>query len=94
MGYRGELTEDIKAISKKLLGYEIGQAELRLMPFVLYTMMNNHQIDVRCVNKEDREILSKWRKAGHIEGGASDMGITKEFWDIICEIVFMGYVDI
>jgi len=57
-------------------------------------MMNEQKIDIRRVNNDDRLIMSKWRNAGHIEGGASQMGITKEFWDIICEIVFMGYVAI
>lgn len=45
------------------------------------------------INQEEREILSKWRKAGHIEGGASGLAITKEFWNICSELVFTAYVD-
>jgi hypothetical protein len=91
---RGMLTERIKKRSKELLGYEIDTRELRLMPYVLTVMMNEQKIDVRRINQEEREILSKWRNAGHVEGGASGMGITKEFYNILCELVFLGYVDL
>jgi len=91
---RGELTERVKAKSKELLGYEIDVRELRLMPYVQYTMMNSQKINPQHVNAEEREILSKWRKAGHIDGGATGLGITKEFWNIINEILFLGYVDL
>jgi len=94
MTRRGMLTEEIKTRSKELLGYEIDTIELRLMPYILYVMMNEQRIDPRRINQEERDILSKWRKAGHIEGGASDLAITEEFWNIICEIAQMGYVDI
>ena len=91
---RGQLTQRIKDKSKELLGYEIDQTELRLMPYVQYVMMNNQKIDSRHINSEERQILSKWRKAGHIEGGAGGLGITRQFWEILCEILFLGYVDL
>jgi hypothetical protein len=94
MGKRGELTDEIKAKAKQLLSYEISRAELRLMPYMLYVMINEQHIDIDKINQEERQILSKWRNAGHIEGGASQMGITRAFYDIICELVFMAYVDI
>jgi hypothetical protein len=56
-------------------------------------MMNNQKLDIQCINEREREILSKWRKAGYITGGATDMTITKQFWDTINELLFMGYVD-
>lgn len=91
---RGMLTQKIKDYSKKTLGYEIDTTELRLMVYVQYVMVNEQRIDPIKCNQADRDVLSKWRKAKHIEGGASGLAITKEFWNIICEIVFMGYVDI
>ena len=91
---RGQLTQRIKDRSKELLGYEISRTELRLMPYVLHVMMNNQRIDPRHCNQDDRDILQKWRKAGHIEGGASGLQITVEFWNIICEIVRLGYIDL
>ena len=91
---RGQLTARIKAKSKELLGYEIDVTELRLIPYIQYTMTNTQKISMRHCNQADRDILSKWRKAGHIEGGASGLQITRAFWDIICEIMFIAYVDL
>lgn len=91
---RGQLTDRIKKRSKELLGYEIDVIELRLMPYILHTMMNDQRIKPEHCNGDDRAILKKWREAGHIEGGASGLQITEEFWNIICEIVRLGYVDL
>ena len=55
---------------------------------------NDQKIKPQHCNQADRDILRKWKVAGHIEGGMTGLAITKEFWDIICEIIFMGYVDI
>lgn len=89
MQKRGQLTDRIKEKSKSLLGYEISQKELRLMPYVHFVMMNEQKLDIRKIDSEEREILSKWRSSGHIEGGASQMGITKQFYDALCEILFL-----
>ncbi len=91
---RGQLTERIKTKSVELLGYEIDQEELRLMPYILTVMMNEQKIQIRRIGGSERGILEKWREAGHIEGGASSLQITEDFWNIICEIVRLGYVDL
>ena len=64
------------------------------MPYIQYTMMNDQKLKINHINQEERKILTKWRAAGHVEGGAGGLGITKEFWNIICEILFMAYVDL
>ncbi len=94
MQRRGVLTDRIKEKSLELLGYEISEIELRFMPYIQYVMMNEQRIDPRRCNSANRDILSLWRKGGRIEGGASGLQITKQFWDIINEIVFLGYVDL
>lgn len=91
---RGKLTERIKLKSLELLGYEITMRELRLMPYVQSVMVNSQRLDPNKINGEERRIISKWRGQGHIEGGASGMRITEEFWNIICEIIRLGYVDL
>lgn len=91
---RGQLTDRIKKKSKELLGYEIDVTELRLMPYIMYVMMNSQKIGPEHCNGDDRVILKKWREAGHTEGGASGLQITEEFWNIICDIVRLGYVDL
>jgi len=94
MQKRGELTDRIKKKSLELFGYEIDTTELRLMPYIQYVMVNEQKIDINKINSVEREILSKWRKAGYIEGGASGLKITEDFWNKIIKIIFLGYVDI
>jgi len=91
---RGQLTERIKVESKKLLGYEITRKELRLMPYIQYVMVNEQRINPEKIDAEERIILRKWKDVGYIEGGAIGLNITKEFWDIINELIFLGYVDL
>lgn len=91
---RGQLTDRIKTKSVELMGYEISVRELRLMPYIQNCVMNSKNIDPAHINAEEREILSLWRGKKYITGGASGLKITKEFWDIISEILFLGYVDL
>lgn len=91
---RGKLTKRICERSRDLLGYTMDETELRLMPYIMYVMVNSQRIDPAKINQEEREVLSKWREAGHIEGGAGGLTITEEFWNILCEIVRLGYVDL
>lgn len=99
---RGRLTSRIKEKSKELLGYEISRDELSLMAHFQYVMVNDQRIDHRKVNDTDREILMRWQKMDYVHAVTESgkrvrrgvVKITKEFWDIICEIIFLGYVDI
>lgn len=94
MQKRGMLTDRIKVKSRELIGREISSTELRLIPYIQYVMVNDHKIDPRKINQEELEIMSLWRNAGYLEGGLSEMGITREFWDFMNEILFLGYVDV
>ena len=64
---RGMLTEEIKAKSSELFGYEISQLELRLMPYVQYCVLNNKDVDARKVNGDERLVLAKWTNLGFIK---------------------------
>lgn len=94
MQQRGMLTDRIKEKSLKLLGYEITTIELRLMPYIQYIMVNNHILEIVYFNKEEDEILNKWQEMKFIDINNSKISITKEFWDILSEIIYLGYVDI
>ena len=89
---RGQLTDEIQKLSQELLGIELTQRELRLIPYLQYQMMNEQVIDPRRINGEERQILSKWREAGFILGGASGLEMTKQFWDAINQILWLAYV--
>ena len=73
---RGQLTQRIKDKSKELMGYEISQTELRLMPYIQYVMLNNQTLEPSRINKEEKDILSIWRGYNFIDGGASGLKIS------------------
>ena len=58
---RGVLTPEVQEVANNLLGYELTVRELRLMPYLQYTVMNDKRINPNHINPEEREILSKWR---------------------------------
>lgn len=90
---RGSLSEKVKIKSKELFGEEITREELRLLPYIQYVMMNEQIIDTSRINGEERDILRKWKTAGYMEGGASGLAITKEFWDKMNEVLFIAYIE-
>lgn len=89
---RGQLTPQIKEASKTFFGEEITVRELRLLPYIQYTMMNDQKIHPERINAEDRAILAKWKAKGWLEGGMTGLAISKEFWDAMNELLWMGYV--
>ncbi len=89
---RGILTEDIQKIAKAFLGREITTTELRLYPYLDYQMKNEQRVDPRRLNQEDRNILRILREERHIDGGASGLKMTKEFFDYINQVLWLGYV--
>jgi len=91
---RGALNEEIQVVAKKRLGRKITLRELRLMPYIDYCLKNERRIVIYRINEEEREIMSAWRKSGWLEGGASadSLAVTKDFYDTIQEILWIGYV--
>lgn len=105
---RGQLTAEIKAKAVEMLNRandrpnmkrtasikvrNFTQDELRLMAYVQYVMVNDQKLDPRKINQKERKILARWRERGWIEGGASGLAMTKEFWDAMSEILWLGYV--
>ncbi len=94
MKERGVFTERVREIAKKMIGREISKKELRLIPYIQYVMVNDQKIKIEHIDSEERIILRKWKEENFIEGGASGLRITKEFWDFMCDILFEAYVDI
>ena len=89
---RGLLTEEVQCIAKEFLGREITVRELRLYPYLDFLMKNQQRIDPRKVNQEERDVLSVLKQEKHVEGGASGLSMTKEFYDYINEVLWYSYV--
>lgn len=92
-GGRGQLTDEIRLVMESFFGRGTTQAELRLLPYVHYCAVNDRRIDPKRVNEAERQILSNWREAGLIEGGASGLKIDAGFWRFIGEVLLIAYVD-
>lgn len=56
-------------------------------------MKNEMLLEPNKVNREERDILSMLWSEGHIEGGASGLRMTKEFYDYINQVLWYSYVD-
>jgi len=89
---RGMLTEKAKEIAMNFLGRDITVRELRLYPYIDYQIKNGQRINPNKINGEERMILSTLREDGHINGGASGLSITREFYDYLQDILFETYV--
>jgi len=93
MAKRGQLNEKVQEVARKFLGISLTLTELRLIPYLQYVMINEQKLDPRKINSDERTILAKWKARGFLEGGASGMTITEDFWNFMCEILLYGYVD-
>lgn len=94
---RGQLTDRIKEKSLKLLGYEISETELRLMPYLQYVLVNSERLDRKKINHKEMDILDNWINKKLIVYNVYDdnpIKITKKFWNTICELIYLGYVDL
>lgn len=86
------LSEEIKQKSQELLRYEITQEELRLMPYVLYCVLNDQDVSPRHINAEERNILMEWQKKGFISSPSLHLRIRKDFYDMANELLWIGYI--
>ena len=91
MAGRGQLTEEIKAKAVELIGREINQVELRLMPYLMHCAMDRANIDPRRIAQHEREALSKWQQEGFIDSPSADFTMTPEFWNVCCALAWVGY---
>jgi len=89
---RGKLTTEVQEVFQAEFGRETTVMELRLLPYLQFCLMNKQNIDPNKVNSEERSVLSMWRKAGFIEGGASDLSVNPEFWRKMNEVLLAAYV--
>lgn len=76
------------------------------MPYLQYQLVNEQRLKPEHLNEDDREILSNWVRKGYILDGVNEckgrpmmsegvkLKVTKEFWDSILEILWLGYVDL
>jgi len=89
---RGIITDKIKEKSLELIGYEITQKELRLLPYIDYLLKNSKGLDRRRITDEEITIINSWESMGFIIIGLK-IKCKKNFYDFMQEILWMGYVE-
>lgn len=90
------LTDEIKEKYRDLTGEweELTQKELRLMPYVQYVAMNDRKIDYMKIDLDEHNILNFWIDKKWIGFDTEDkIWISKKFWNVISEILYMSYVE-
>lgn len=92
MAKRGQLTPAVKEKMEKFLGRETSVTELRLYPYLTYLMVNEQRVDPAKCNQDDRDVMRLLKDAGYIEGGASGLSMSKEFWDFAQDVLWDTYV--
>lgn len=101
MTKRGELTHEINDLAIKHIGRELTLTELRFIPYIQHVMVNDQYIEPEKINGAERKILSRWMEEGLVLRKSTTtksvrmrtyIMITKEFWDFICEALWLGYV--
>lgn len=92
---RGRLTPEIQALSKEMLGIEIDQKQLRIMPYLQYTMMNEQVLDARKLDGEEIAIISDWSMKKWIIYAEDGKYIraSEEFWIAMNRILYFSYVN-
>ena len=89
---RGMLTDEIKQKSKELFGYEITKEELRLMPYAMYCVLNDGNLNRKNVDRVEMEILTNWEDKGFIKSPFTGLKVSKDFYDKVNELLWIGYV--
>jgi hypothetical protein len=93
MAGRGEYTAEVAAYMESFLGRPSSRVELRLIPYLQYVMVNEQKLDPLKLNAEERDVIALLRDAGHVEGGMTGFRVTEEFWNFMCGVLLIAYVD-
>lgn len=90
---RGKLSGEIKLKSEYYFDREMTTTELRLMPYIDYCLKNSGRIEDSKINNDDLNILKLWESQGYIDYSHGNISVTREFYDIIQDFLWLGYVD-
>ena len=90
---RGALTKEIQKEAREFLGEELLITELRLLPYIDYCIKNGGEFSYGKINGEEQVILECWAERGYIEIGHRNVACTREFYDFIQRVLWLGYVE-
>ena len=91
---RGMLTNKIQEKAVAFLGREITQKELRLYPYIDYSIKNDcYGWSYDKMDEKEIVILNKLYDEKHIIYSPERIIITREFYNYIQDVLAIGYVD-
>ena len=91
---RGVITDKIIEKSKLFLGGEITQKELRLYPYIDYSIKNSCQgWSYDKMDLEEIEILNKLYDENHLIYSPEKVIVSRKFYDFLQDILAESYVD-
>ena len=96
---RGMLTNEAMGCYREATGRELTQVELRLIPFIQYTVINEGTFDGKKVNNKELAVLDDLENAGLIEycreygrPGMFRIVVSGKYWNAMCDVLKICYV--
>lgn len=96
---RGVLTDEAIAYWKEATQRTLTVTELRLLPFIQYSVMNGGNFEGRRINKEEMKVIrslqvNTWLVCRRIpsQPGWYRIGVSRAFWERMNELLLMTYV--
>lgn len=91
---RGMLTDNIQEKAVTFLNREISQKELRLYPYIDYSIKNACQgWSYLKMDEEEIKILNRLYDEGHIIYSPEKVIVTRSFYNFMQDILASGYVE-
>ena len=91
---RGILTDNIQKKAKEFLKREITVKELRLYPYIDYSIKNNCQgWSFTKITPEEKEILDRLMDEKHLVYSPEKIIISRQFYDYMQNILALSYVE-
>ena len=97
---RGQLTTNVLDVAVKHTpvrgygGWEFDQTTLRLIPYIFTLALDHGRLNPARISSLERTIISNWRKAGWLTGGASErIRLSSDFADYCYRILKAAYLE-
>lgn len=94
---RGILNDEIISIATPFFNSDFTTKHLRLLPYIDYCLKNGGKINLASINKEEYFIIDEWEDKKFITLNKNNCNIiitcSKEFYDIMQQIMWISYVE-
>lgn len=88
---RGVINDEVREVCRRAFGTELSLTQLRLLPYLQYTLMSTREIDSRKINEDELFILAEWSELGYLQIVGLQLEVTKKFWDAMNDVLWVAY---